>query len=138
MERYLEDYRARSGKAVPELQSAIGAHILPELGERQVVSLTHAQIKTRHHRLAQTAARLRTSVHDKQQKLRAIEASDMDARRARRATANRILTVLKSALNLAYREGRASSDDAWRRVRPFLGWTCRASVTLPMMRSHGW
>ena len=42
-----------------------------------------------------------------------------NARRARRATANRILTNLKAALSLAYREGLASSDDAWRRVKAF-------------------
>jgi integrase len=32
---------------------------------------------------------------------------------------NRILTVLKAALNHAWREGRVVSDDAWRRVTPF-------------------
>jgi integrase len=37
----------------------------------------------------------------------------------RRAAANRILTVLKAALNHAWREGKVSSDDAWRRVAPF-------------------
>jgi len=39
--------------------------------------------------------------------------------RKRRATANRILGVLKAALNLAFRDGHAGSDEAWRRVRPF-------------------
>src|SRR5439155_21461176 len=34
-------------------------------------------------------------------------------------TANRVLTVLKAALNQAWREGRVSSDEAWRRVKPF-------------------
>ncbi len=36
-----------------------------------------------------------------------------------RASANRILTVLKAALNLAYGDGKVPSDDAWRRVSPF-------------------
>ena len=27
--------------------------------------------------------------------------------------------MLKAALNLAFQEGRASSDEAWRRVKPF-------------------
>ena len=39
--------------------------------------------------------------------------------RKRRATANRILTVLKSALNHAWKSGHVASDDAWRRVKPF-------------------
>src|SRR5262249_49920788 len=32
---------------------------------------------------------------------------------------NRTLTVLKAALNRAWREDKVSSDDAWRRVEPF-------------------
>jgi hypothetical protein len=39
--------------------------------------------------------------------------------RQRRASANRIFGVLKAALNLAFREGLAVSDEAWRRVKPF-------------------
>lgn len=39
--------------------------------------------------------------------------------RARRATANRTLTVLKAALNHAYLKRRVTTDDAWRKVRPF-------------------
>jgi integrase len=39
--------------------------------------------------------------------------------RARRATANRTLTVLKAALNHAFHEGHVASDEAWRKVRPF-------------------
>lgn len=44
---------------------------------------------------------------------------DDDARRARKATANRILTILKAALNRAFFADRASSDTAWRKVKPF-------------------
>jgi integrase len=42
-----------------------------------------------------------------------------DGLRKRRATANRILTVLKAALNHAWKSGHVASDDAWRRVKPF-------------------
>jgi integrase len=44
---------------------------------------------------------------------------DVDAVRARRATANRTLTVLKAALNHAFHEGHVASDDPWRKVKPF-------------------
>jgi integrase len=44
---------------------------------------------------------------------------DPEGPRRRRATANRILTVLKAALNHAWREGKVPSDDTWRRVAPF-------------------
>lgn len=39
--------------------------------------------------------------------------------RARQATANRVLTILKAALNRAWHDGKVSLDDAWRRVKPF-------------------
>lgn len=37
----------------------------------------------------------------------------------RRATAKRVLTILKTALNHAWRDGYVSTDEAWRRVQPF-------------------
>jgi len=48
--------------------------------------------------------------------------------RRRRATANRVLTYLKAALNHAWRAGLVPSDDAWRRVKPF------KSVDAPVVR----
>ena len=44
---------------------------------------------------------------------------DDETQRRRRSSANRTLTVLKAALNRAWRDGRVSSDAAWRRVEPF-------------------
>jgi integrase len=46
-----------------------------------------------------------------------------DDRRARQASANRTWTVLRAALNLAYRddESLVVSDKAWRAVKPFRG-----------------
>src|SRR6202040_2613989 len=43
------------------------------------------------------------------------------ATRARRATANRNLTILRAALNQAFRVGKVNSDVAWRTVKPFHG-----------------
>src|ERR1019366_8086245 len=42
-----------------------------------------------------------------------------DEARRRRASANRVLSYLKAALNHAWRAGIVPSDDAWRRVKPF-------------------
>lgn len=53
------------------------------------------------------------------QATRAIDANDAEAVRARRATANRVLTILKAALNHAYGDDRIASDEAWRKVKPF-------------------
>lgn len=42
-------------------------------------------------------------------------------RRRRRATANRVLTVLKAALNYARAAGKVQTDAAWEQVKPFKG-----------------
>jgi integrase len=39
--------------------------------------------------------------------------------RRRRVSANRLFAILKAALNYAYRKGRISTDNSWRRVKPF-------------------
>jgi integrase len=44
---------------------------------------------------------------------------DRDKQRRAQASANRIWTVLRAALNKAYRNGKVASADAWRRVEPF-------------------
>ena len=44
-----------------------------------------------------------------------------DGWRARKASANRVLTVLKAALNLAFRDEKITGDQPWRRVKPFVG-----------------
>jgi integrase len=67
--------------------------------------------------LAQGPRRVR-AVGGTAPKMRAT-ALDEDALRARRASANRIMTTLRAALNFAFREGRVASDLAWRRVKPF-------------------
>jgi integrase len=72
-----------------------------------------------HHGLAEKRARARTK-HGRKQNYRKVE-SGPDGARKRRATANRILTVLKSGLNHAWKSGHVASDDAWRHVKPFRG-----------------
>ena len=46
-------------------------------------------------------------------------ADDPEAERRRRSTANRLLAILRAALTTAFREGKVSSDQRWRRVQPF-------------------
>jgi integrase len=96
---------------------AVKAHVEPALGAKLVPSLTAATLRDWHEKLSLAPPRLRSGPKTAPRKLR--EPTDDDARRARRATANRVLTILKAALNQAYRDGKATSDDAWRRVKPF-------------------
>ena len=117
MTDYQADYERRGGKALSETKGRSDAFIIPPLGTIKVAELTAQRIKKWHSDLASSPARLRTSAGEKQQ-MRP-ETSDPEAKRRRRATANRTLTVLKAALNHAFQEGRVQSDVAWRRVKPF-------------------
>ncbi len=114
---YLKAYDRRGGKAVYDTRRTAEAHILPSLGVVTVAKLTAGKITDWHHGLAEKRARARTKPGRKQNYRRAETGSD--AIRKRRATANRILTVLKAALNHAWKAGHVASDDAWRRVKPF-------------------
>jgi len=115
----LVDYRARGGKAPGSIETTFRAHILPALGDRLVSDLTAQAIRQWHRGLATSAPRLRSSAKAAQHRPRKLAPTDADSHRARRATANAILTLLKAALNLAYREEGVLSDDPWRQVRPF-------------------
>jgi integrase len=97
----------------------VDTHIVPKLGEIQCSRLTTAEIQKWLRDLASSPARLRSKKGAKKPNLRELAKDDPEALRRRRASANRTLTVLKAALNRAWREGRVASDDAWRRVEPF-------------------
>jgi integrase len=114
---YLTAYKRRGGKAVYETCRAAETHILPSLGLITVTKLTARKIEDWHRGLAEQAARIRTKLGRKQNYRRADKSPD--GLRRRRATANRLLTVLKAALNHAFKTGHVANDDAWRRVKPF-------------------
>ena len=116
---YLADYNRRGGKALAPTRIAAKAHILPTLGDIPVDRLRAGRIREWHSGLAEAPARLRTKTGAAELKTRPLDPSDREVVRQRRATANRVLTVLKAALNHAFREGRVSTDEAWRRVKPF-------------------
>ncbi len=118
---YVADYKARGGKDVKGVETTINAHILPKLGEKRLADLTTAMIRSWHRALATAAPRVRQSAKPNAPKVapKPVAADDAEGQRARRASANRILTVLKAALNLAFADGKVASDDAWRRVQPF-------------------
>lgn len=117
---YLGWFRAEtdSTSSLRTIQNAVDTHILPALGDVQVSDLTPERIEDWHRRLAAAPAMLRTRKGAAKRNVRAT-GDDRDAKRRRKATANRILTVLKAALNRAYRAGKVASDDAWRKVQPF-------------------
>ncbi len=114
----LDDYLAAfQGKDLANTRRRIEAIIRPELGQRDVSKLTPKMINDWLLALANSPARLR-SAKGEEQNFRELPDTD-EGRRRRRSSANRILTILKAALNVAYRNGKVASDDAWRRVKPF-------------------
>ncbi|MDA9482952.1 integrase [Bradyrhizobium sp. CCBAU 11445] len=113
---FLENNR-KSGR---EAQYAADAFILPALGAVEIEALTTDQIRKWHAGLVKAQPRIRTKP-GKEQQYREIDVTDPDQVRRRKSTANRILTVLKAALNRVWRDGKVASDGAWRRVEPFEG-----------------
>lgn len=105
-------------KSAQEAQYASDAFILPVLGAVEIEALTTDQIRKWHTGLVKAQPRIRTKAGEKQQ-YREIDADDPDYARRRKSSANRILTVLKAALNRVWRDEKVSSDKAWRRVEPF-------------------
>src|SRR5262245_29934753 len=93
------------------------AFIYPKLGNTEVESLTADMLRKWHAALAKEPPRKRTKTGAKQGYREF--SGDEEAVRRRRASANRVITILKAALNRAWREGKVSSDTAWRRVEPF-------------------
>ena len=79
--------------------------------------MTTLEIKRWHESLAIKPRRTRTKLLSEQAFL--LPPQTEDEKRARKSTANRILTVFKAILNKAFYDGKTASDTAWRRVKPF-------------------
>ncbi len=119
LDAYFDERERRGSKGLAKDRAAAELRIVPALGEIELAKLTTKRIRDWHTGLATAAKLTRTARAAKERKSRAVDMKDPDAVRARRSTANRTLTVLKAALNHAFHEGRAASDDAWRKVKPF-------------------
>jgi integrase len=93
-------------QAAAEAEGRLRHHVAAIAGQ-QVAALTPEQ--------------LRGWLHDVAKKLERTRPGD-DAERRSRVSANRVLGMLRAALNHAYAEGKTPSDAAWRRrVKPFRG-----------------
>ena len=120
MDDYLDAFKRRGGKSPNETRRAIDTHIKPKIGEVRLEKLTRNRITAWLDSLADSPSRLRTSKKATAPRFKTVDPSDTDALRRRRATSNRILTVLKAALNHARAQGAFhGSDDAWAMVKPF-------------------
>jgi integrase len=107
----------RPKHAVYDAQRRAEAFIRPQLGGVKLIGLTTDRLLRWREERARSARRLRTREGGEQK--HSEPAATDDARRARRATANRTWTVLRAALNFAFRNGKVESDLVWRKIKPF-------------------
>jgi integrase len=107
--------KRNNGQPVAEATSAYNTHIAPMLGDLVVAKLGRKRLKTWHAALAHSRPQLRST--QGKPKYRQAPATD-EERRARRASANRVLTLLKAILNHAADEADDDEDinrEAWGR-----------------------
>lgn len=141
-ENYIADAKARGVKGLKIMSQCYDAHIKPVLGHVEVASLSKIGIQKWLVDLSETSrrsgkkrspdegisARKRTKAN-KETELKAApkpkkaSRDPKDTARARKDSANRVFTNLKSALNLAAREGKTGGNTSWRDVKPFGGTT---------------
>lgn len=114
---YLAWY-AKHRKAFKATEAPIRAHILPALGSIELEALTATKIRDWHEKLAESPARVRVGKLTKTLRFKKPPETE-DKRRARRASANRVLSVLKAMLNRAFQSGYVTDDRQWRMVKPF-------------------
>jgi integrase len=120
-------YLEAEGKPTADTRRRVNAFICPrlfdkeasdpKLGDIKIDELTTDQLRRWHAQLAKQAPRLRTKKGEKQ-KHRNLADGD-DARRQRRSSANRVLTMFKAALNRAWHDDKVASPAAWQKVKPF-------------------
>jgi integrase len=118
---YLADREAAGMKSLYTARLAINAHIIPRLGAVTLADLTRKHVRDWHLALTKAPRRIRTKREAKAQAFKKIDTSDPDATRARMATANRLLNILKAVLNLAHHHQFAAGDEAWRAVKRHKG-----------------
>ena len=114
---YLVELEGRASYA--DTRARLEAYALPVHGDKHVDKLTAESLRKWHRDLAKAPRRIRTQSGSSEHRTRAINLDDPEAARRRKVSANRILGLLKAALNYAFTEGKAASDVEWRRVKPF-------------------
>jgi integrase len=119
LDAYFAERERRGAKGLSKDISAARLRIIPSLGDIEVAKITTRRLREWHGSLVNAAKLSRAGILTTRRNARAIDMSNPEAVRRRRSSANRILTILKAALNQAFHEGRVTSDEAWRKVKPF-------------------
>jgi integrase len=118
VQKYLEwlaDHKATARDAALRAEKLI----LPQLGKIKVSELTTTQLRRWLDDLAAAPRLVRSKAGGPPSYGRPPKTPE--EKRVRRASANRVATTLKAALNRAFREGLVRDDTAWRRLQLFGG-----------------
>ncbi len=121
VDRALDEYLARleseHSKSLGDARNRVDNLIRPKLGAGLVVDLDRDKLTAWRNEIASRPRHVRGK---KGKAARALAApQNEEEKRRRQASANRTLTVLRAALNQAFREGKVDTDVAWRAVKPF-------------------
>ncbi len=118
---YLKDYESGKtkggGKALRDLQNNIKTFVLPELGNIKLSKLTKQKIETWRDAIVNSPPR-RRSKFGSEPRFDLVQV-DKDYIRRRRASGNRVLTVLKAILNNTYSKYSIGNKEAWTNVKAF-------------------
>ena len=138
LDDYFQDGERRGMKGLGRDRQRAAAWILPELGNLEVAILTRMRLETWLAKMAEAPRRVRTKDPSKPlpsprqfkvprapkpERLPPGPPATDDEKRARKDSANRVLTTLKAALNHALDRRRVSGGDAWQSVKPYRGTT---------------
>lgn len=119
LDRYFEARAAEGMKSIEDARRRAALHIRPKLGSIRIADLTITRVRQWRDGLVSAEKRLRSARYADRLNVVRVDLSDPDVIRQRRDTANRVLTILKAALNWAYENRLVSDDTAWRLVKPF-------------------
>ena len=114
---YLRDAERRGVKGHAIMTTTFNAHVLPELKDIPLVKLTKPRIEAWFHALAVSPRRRTGKARSEVEHLEA--PSTDEERRARKDSANRVLTNLKAALNFAVNAKLYTGPTPWHDVKKF-------------------
>ena len=100
---YIESLRLNnSERTATDTRQRLDKHVSKQLLNAELATLSTVQLRNWHQRLVS-------------------DSDDPETVRRSKDTANKNLTSLKAAFNLAFRAGLVATDQQWRRVQPFRG-----------------
>ena len=117
LDDYLRDAARRGVKGIKIMTQTINAHIRPPLGEIEVGKLTKRKIENWLDALAESPRR--STGKQREDVAFLADPATEDEKRARKDSANRVLTNLNAALNFALTSRRYFGPAPWREVKRF-------------------